>query len=156
LEREGVSKSELAKRLAAVTGRTSETWRRSLNKYAIGREPTEATVDLIASALGVNRDEFPPALPRGLQLERAYAELAQEHAELKRAYAALSRSLKGSPSDTQMDEVERGLVARLVKVMQDVGDAPGDTTKLDLLDDLASIGARVLPTREVSEDFDPA
>ena len=88
LERQGVSKNELSRRLAALTPRSVESWRRQLselgNRYV---EPKEKTVRLISSALGVDRSTFPPTLTRSelvLQLQDQVAELQQRIAELER------------------------------------------------------------------------
>jgi hypothetical protein len=53
-----------------------------------------------------------------------------------------------------MDGVERESLRQLVASMESAGDHPGEITKGDLLDNLASISVRVLSTRERPESFD--
>jgi hypothetical protein len=58
------------------------------------------------------------------------------------------------PESDAMEAAEEALIKDLVEMMAASCDTPGEIGKLDVLDNLASIGARVLSTREVDDDFD--
>ena len=58
LQEEGVSKAELARRLSATYGRTPDSWRRQIVKWANGTIPDTVSAHRLARALQVPEDTF--------------------------------------------------------------------------------------------------
>lgn len=106
MEQRGIGRRELARRLAAQSGTSFDSYRRSVKRYLAGETvPNEQTRDAIAEALGVNPSEMPSPddeeddLFAGLMLEvlklrEKFALLEPRPVEVDRSHARMMASLR--------------------------------------------------------------